>query len=254
MHLCFIDESGSPPKPSAKKPRPYFIIAGVIMHEAQWEGISEELKALRRKPEFSFFGEIKWRFFGADNKDPENSVSHLDATKRDEFRRQFFEIITKRKSVKIIACISSVQAAYRQRYIKDEEDLYVYSYKVVSERFQYYMQDISRVVGDKQLGIMIADHRGKKQDDVLRSQHHGLVEREGMFSSKYGNYVETIFLTPSHLSVGIQFADMVAGAIGRAFNVNDRTWFDVVKPSFRSSPTGKFDGYGLVKFPKGSWV
>jgi hypothetical protein len=73
-------------------------------------------------------------------------------------------------------------------------------------------------------------------------------------SANYENYVETVFMTPSHLSVGSQFADMVAGAVGRAFNSGDTTYFDVVKPTFRRSALGVLDGYGLVKFPNKGWV
>lgn len=58
MYLCFMDESGSPPKPTSKQPRPYFIISAVIMHEAQWHGIADELKKLKAKPEFNIQGEI----------------------------------------------------------------------------------------------------------------------------------------------------------------------------------------------------
>jgi hypothetical protein len=101
---------------------------------------------------------------------------------------------------------------------------------------------------------VIADHRGKKQDDLLRREHHGLLDRVGMYTSDYQNYVETIFMTPSHLSVGIQFADMVAGAIGRAYNSNDRTYFRLIEPTLRKSPTGRLDGWGLIKFPKTGWI
>ena len=51
--------------------------------------------------------------------------------------------------------------------------------------------------------------------------------------------IETIFLTPSHNSVGIQLADMVAGAIGRKFNSGDTLYYDQIEPSFRRSSAGK---------------
>lgn len=251
MHLCFIDESGTPPK--AAKAKGYFVIAGVIMHEAQWRGVADELSKLRSRPEYKVRGEIKWRYFGSANTDADNSVRHLDQTHRDAFRTDFFNILTRRKSIKIVACVASCEAAYETTYVNSPEDLYKFTYKPVSERFQYYLQDVSRAVGDTQLGIIVADHRGKQQDDEMRKAHHGLVDTESMFSSSYSNYVETIFLTPSHLSVGIQFADMISGAIGRAYNANDPLFFDTLKPSFRTSPTGQIDGFGLVKFPKNGW-
>jgi hypothetical protein len=253
MLLCFVDESGSPPPPGKADRRRYFIIAGVIMHESQWHGVAEEVRQLKNKKEYSVDGEIKWRYFGRENTDKDNSVSHLDQAQKDKFRESLFEIITKRKSIKIIACAADALAAYKTTYVNTQDDLYHYAYKPVSERFQYHLQDISRSVGDKQLGIVIADHRGKKQDETFRKRHHKLVDDESAFTSKYENYIETIFLTPSHLSIGIQLADMVAGAVGRAMNSRDLRFAKMIKPAFRARPNGKIDGFGFVRFPCNGW-
>jgi hypothetical protein len=223
------------------------------MHEAQWHGIASEVNALKARPEFSVKGEIKWRYFGPKNTDPENSVSHLDQAAKDEFRRRLYAIITRRKSLTIVACVADAVCAYGKGYVADADDLYKFTYKPVSERFQYHLQDLTRTVGDKQLGIIIADPRGKTQDDILRTEHQKLVDEESPFVSNYGNYVETIFLTPSHLSVGIQLADMVAGAVGRAVNFRDSTFARILKPSFRCDAEGRIEGYGFVRFPKNGW-
>jgi hypothetical protein len=225
------------------------VVAGVIISESQWHSISRELKQLCEQSEFRIFGEIKWRYFGRENSDPRNPLNHLMPEKRDEFRRSFFRIITKRKSCRIVACVTNVANAYRQKYIKDEEDLYFHTYKPVSERFQYYLQDLSREVGSRQLGIVVADHRGKKQDDGLRSSHHRIVEDKSPFTTNYENFIETIFLTPSHASVGIQFADMIAGAIGRGFNTGDWAHFLDIKTTIRAKANGEIVGHGIVKFP-----
>jgi hypothetical protein len=195
------------------------------------------------------FGEIKWRFFGTENDDPNNSVRHLSQEDREEFRRLFFNILTKRRGVKIVGCVTNVNEAYRQKYIKDEEDIYFYTYKPLSERFLYHLQDMTREVGARQLGIVVADHRGKKQDQMLRSSHDRIVQDDSPFASKYGNFVETLFLTPSHVCVGIQFADMVAGALGRGFNTGDWPHFQSIRSAIRTSSDGQLVGYGIAKFP-----
>src|SRR5690606_1339541 len=119
MHFCFIDESGTPPRPNSKKSNPYFVIAGVIMHEPQWHGIAAEFRQLCLRSNYSITGEVKWRYFGAHNDEPGNSVRHLSESARDAFRRRMFNIIGSRKSVKIITCVASVEAAYETGYVKD---------------------------------------------------------------------------------------------------------------------------------------
>lgn len=187
-----MDESGSPPTKVKAAQRRYFVIAALIMHESQWHGIADEVQALKARKEFKIKGEIKWRYFGTGNDDKDNSVAHLDQAARDDFRRLLFSIITNRKSLKIVACAADAIAAYDKGYVDDPEDLYRFTYKPVSERFQYHLQDLSRTVGDKQLGMIIGDPRGKTQDDTLRKEHQRLVNVEAPFISNYDNYVETI--------------------------------------------------------------
>jgi predicted methyltransferase len=67
--------------------------------------------------------------------------------------------------------------------------------------------------------------------------------------------VDLIYLDPpfnSNASYNILFKSP-AGAIWRGQSHNDRTWYDKLCPSFRSSPTGKIDGFGLARFPKAGW-
>lgn len=123
----------------------------------------------------------------------------------------------------------------------------------MTERFQYLLQDITRDSDRDTFGMIVADHRGKGDDDSMRLRHERLIRETGQYSSDYKNFIEGLFFAPSHLSTGIQLVDMVAGAIWRAQSQNDRTWYDRLRPSFRSSPMGKIDGFGVVRFPKSGW-
>jgi hypothetical protein len=79
----------------------------VIVNEAQWHDIARELAILRKKPKVPrLWGDQVAVFFGRENDDPNNSVSHLDAQTRNEFRSVFFSILTKRRGVKIIGCVT----------------------------------------------------------------------------------------------------------------------------------------------------
>ena len=214
MHLCFIDESGSPARQDQTRPR-YFVIGGLVVPEEKWHVLASRLSGAKRQ--FSYFGELKWRYFAPQNNDLDNPMLTWDRNRRDEFRHHIFKIISSDKSVNAVAGVARAFAAYQLSTVQIPSDIYFGTYKVVTERFQYLLQDISRTSGRKAYGIIVADHRGRGDDEAMRIQHQRLVEQDHIFGSRYGNLIEGLFLTPSHLSVGVQLCDMVAGAIGRKF-------------------------------------
>lgn len=250
MHLLFVDESGTPPKPDNLN-QVYFVIAGLVIPEDRWLGMREKLVGLKRAS--AYRGEVKWRYFAPKNADPDNPMADWLQDRKDSFRDRVFSIITEAKSCKIIACSSESRSAYSLGNVNSQEDLYFRTYKPVTERFQYLLQDITRASGRDTLGMIVADHRGKGDDDSMRLRHERLVRESGQYTSQYSNFVESLFFAPSHLSVGIQLVDMVAGAIWRAQTHDDRRWFDRLRPSFRSSATGQIDGFGIARFPKAAW-
>ena len=250
MHLLFVDESGTPPKPNSSQ-QAYFVIAGLVIPEDRWQGMSDKLSGLKLRE--SYRGEVKWRFFAPSNHDTENPMLDWNQNRKNNFRDAVFSIITETKSARIIACSSESLTAYNLGNVVSQEDLYFRTYKPVTERFQYLLQDITRSSGRDTYGLIVADHRGKGNDDGMRLRHERLIRESGQYTSQYKNFIEGLFFAPSHLSVGIQLVDMVAGAIWRAQAHNDRTWFDKLRPSFRASPTGRIDGYGIARFPKAGW-
>ncbi len=250
MYLLFVDESGTPPKPSSVEVA-YFVIAGLVVPEDRWIGLNDKLAGLKRAS--AYHGEVKWRFFAPNNTDIDNPMADWDQPKRNAFRERIFSIITDIKSCKIIACASEAPTAYGLGPVNSQGDLYFRTYKPVTERFQYLLQDITRTSGRDSFGLIVADHRGRGDDDRMRQQHERLVREAGPHTSNYSSFVESLFFSPSHMSVGIQLVDMIAGAIWRAQTHNDRTWYDKLRPSFRSSPTGQIDGFGIARFPKAGW-
>ena len=250
MYLLFVDESGTPSKPG-QAALSHFVIARLVIPEDRWIGMRDKLEGLKRA--FQYRGEVKWRFFAPNNSDEGNPMLGWDGVKRNEFRDRIFSIVTDTKSCKIIACISEAPTAFALGNVNSQDDLYLRTYKPVTERFQYLLQDITSASGRDSFGMIIADHRGRGDDDRLRIQHERMLGGGANYTSNYANLIEGLFFSPSHMSVGIQFVDMIAGAIWRAQSHNDLTWFDKLRPSFRSNPSGKIDGYGICRFPKAGW-
>jgi len=103
-------------------------------------------------------------------------------------------------------------------------------------------------------GIIVCDHRGPKDDHKLRKVHESLVNSSDEVYSRYENIIEGLFIAPSDMSTGIQYSDMIAGAIYRKYENGDDRFFNMIKDSIRKNPsTGSLDGYGIIKNPKLNW-
>jgi hypothetical protein len=250
MHILFIDESGTPPKPNQKEPK-YFVLGGVIIPEAGWSGVRDAVHGMKLRRKIR--GEMKWRYFSPNNQDPRNPMRKLEQGERDAIRADLYKIICGVGSIKSIAAVCSAAAGYAMASVNSQDDLYHLAYKVLTERFQYYLQDISKLVGRKEYGIIVGDHRGAHDDKRLRMAHQRLLYSTGDFISKYPNMIESLFLEPSHLSIGIQLADMVSGAVWRKYERGDDRWFQLCESSFRRGPRGEILGFGLVHVPKAGW-
>lgn len=247
MQILFIDESGTPPPIDRIETSPLFVLGGAIIPDDFWHRVKADLEVAKR--EFAVTGEIKWRFFSPDNRKV-HSISHLDAAQKEALRSRLFGILAKYKSIKTMSVIVDSAAAYALPYINNPDDLYWFAYKTMTERFQYYLQDISRIAGHRINGIIVCDHRAPNDDRRLQELHAKLLQGQHDAHSNYANLVEGVFIAPSHLSVGIQFADMVGGAVLRRFKANDSRFFDQIADTFRKSEQGRIEGFGLISFPK----
>lgn len=246
MQILFLDESGTIVDED-KRHSKFFSIGGVVIPEDCWQNLYKKFKEIKKQ--YKINSEIKWRFFSPHNIDEDNGLNHLSFEDKNKVRNKLYELISAYKSLKIISIVTDVEKAYKLSYINTKEDLYWYSYKQVIERFQYHLQDLSRETGEKFNGLVIIDNRLSCDDNKLRNLHHNLLVVEKENYSNFDNLIEGLFIAPSHLSLGIQLADIVAGAIFRKYEKQDDKFFDKIKTSIRNK-NGVVDGYGIVNFPK----
>lgn len=250
MQLFFLDESGTPPSPGKLRDK-YFVVGGLVIPDGIWSKTHDALHGMKVRR--GVFGELKWRYFAPANKDAANPMREMDVATRNEIRTEMYQIICSAKSIKAMACVASITASYDLPHIQNCDDLYHFTYKPLSERFQYLLQDISRTVGRLETGIIVADHRGAQPDARFRSAHESFLHPQRMYTSDYKNLVESLFFLPSDKSVGIQLADMVAGAVWRKFEKGDDFWYGQLEPAIRKSNDGRVEGYGIIKHPRAGW-
>lgn len=244
MKFCFIDESGTPPsKPNPA--RPYFTLGAVIIDADNWKQCHAAVHGYKVRNKV--FGELKWRFFAPHNTDKANPLREIDAGRRKELSLEFSSLIGN-LPLDIIACITDTEAAFLYETVNGSHDLYHFAYKPVSERFQYYLQDA------KDIGIVVADHRGRSDDKMFRTHHSTLTQGKSSNVSGYDRFIEGLFLQDSEHSTGIQLADYVTGAIHRAYSAGDGEHAALFKRKMRGATDGRVLGRGLVQHPKMSFV
>jgi len=245
MQLLFVDESGTPPPIDRPDTSPFFVLGGVVVPVQSWHTLKKMLDDV--KGEFDVAGEIKWRFFAPHKtRVKSHSLSHLDTLQKEILRNRLFNVLVECKFIKTICVAVDTSAAYAQADINSPDQLYGYAYTCMIGGFQHYLQAISttRPVN----GLVICDHRAPNDDRRLQELHANLLADKHEVSL-YKNLVEGLFIAPSHLSVGIQFADMVAGAVLRLVKNGEQCFFDHIANTLYRSSEGKIEGYGLIQIP-----
>ncbi len=241
MYILFADESGTPNPPDKVKPGDIFVLGAIVIPEEVWGALKHDLAKLKK--DYGVEGELKWRYFHKTR----GPLKHLSLQRQDGLREQMYSLIRSRKSLTTIAVVVDQASAYRQSSIQTVNDLYSRAYKVLSERFQYYLQDMQRSSGRSTLGMLVLDNRGPSDDKLLQDFHSRLIAGGGPYSSTYDNFVEGLFIAPSHHSVGIQLADMVGGAIYRNEAHGDARFYDQMSSTLRTSSGGRVEGYGIAR-------
>lgn len=240
MHLCFIDESGTPPsRPNSSQP--YFTLGGVIIRDDDWKEIARVVRGYCTR--HGLKGELKWRYFSPHNSSADNPLLGKSAEERKALSLEMAAMIAN-SPVTIIACVTDIAATFKYASVSSQRELYHFAYKPLTERFQYFLQD------NKSIGIVIDDHRGRDDDRLFRAHHDTLIAKPGNTVSGYNRLIEGLFLQDSCHSIGIQIADFVAGAIHRAYSTKDGELAAIMKSRIRAKADGSILGHGIVHHPR----
>ena len=227
LHFLFLDESGGPGSPKQGTTN-YFVIGGVIFYYEDWLELQKKINDLKQTNNIDPWIEIKWRHIHLPPSYPKNPLTHLSLNEREKFAIDFFKIITRIKSLRLVATVTDKRKAYKKKYIQKPEDIYEHTLVPTIERFQYFL-------GHKQCyGIVIQDQRETHQDTHLRRFFQNLITK-GTYWTKFPRIIEGIFLTASEYSIGIQCADFCVGAIFRKHERKDDTYFNIISNKFKGS-------------------
>ncbi|EPI56390.1 DUF3800 domain-containing protein [Gardnerella vaginalis] len=253
MQILFLDESGTAPKCNAVEQNPYFVLGGLVIPESQWKSLQSNLHGLKKK--YGIEGEVKWRYFinhPLSNKT--TPLSNLSVNELNELREDLFKLISENENFKIIAAVVNTKDYYDKYKAGNAENMYHTAFEKICERFQYYLQDLSKNAGTKVYGMIVIDARNSKQNKQLDDFHFDLLNNHDSYRADYNNLIEGLFIAASHHSVGVQFADLVAGAVYRKCSKGDSTFYNMIRNNVRRNSQGKAEGFGVVAVPSGSRI
>src|ERR1022692_1820297 len=238
MRLLFLDESGD-----ALMGGPFknLVLAGVFVRADQWIELNAGLEALKKNRGFAAATELKWRHIRhpGGRKNPLNAFSDTD---RVQFGKDVLGIIRRSDSCRVLGVVIDKVTAYTRAGIQGPEDIYERAVTFIMERFQYYL------TATNDYGFWFRVKRQEQQDLRLRVFYRSLLVA-GTRWTRFPNIIEGVFLTPSHLSPGIQFADFVAGAIYAAHSDKpDNKFYNIIRGKITGN---KLTGvrHGFKKWP-----
>jgi hypothetical protein len=247
MHILFVDESGTAPEPAHAEKSPKFVLGGIVISEETWPKLRDELEIVKRK--YSVNGEIKWRYFLRSATAHHFTLEHLTLRERDSLRRDLFEILGKYHSVRFFAVVVETEAAYKRDLCSTGEELYQLAFKLITEQFQSYLDSLEEKFGVGVKGMVVADNRNQIQDAELREFHHSLISMQSENFPSRDKLIEGLFFAASHLSVGTQFADLVAGAVYRKYVREDREFWEAIQGNFASNHYMGLNQDGVMEMP-----
>lgn len=227
MRLMFLDESGRIGEDAL------FALGGVTVHERDWHRLRDGWLAPLREHGWPLDREVKWHTIRTGAVPPALADAVVDAL----FRAPITAYVT---------LLDLEAGADLPEFFGTPEQTYGTALMFVSERFHHLLD------AEDELGLVVADSRHREEDMSLR-RYFGALTDAGTPFMKLDRIVEGLFLGPSHLSIGLQCADLIVSIAAAAERGSGlaRGYLKKLLPRFATHPaTGELEGVGIKHFPE----
>jgi hypothetical protein len=227
MRLLFLDESGRIGEDGL------FALGGVAVRADDWRALRAGWLAPLEAHGWDPANEVKWHGIRTGYVPPAFADAVVDALARAPFTAY-------------VTLLDLEAGAELTEFFGSAERTYGTALMFVSERFHHLLD------AEDELGLIVADSRHREEDQSLR-RYFGALTETGTPYMRLDRIVEGLFLGPSHLSVGLQCADLVVSitAAAERGNAQARGYLKKLLPRFATHPaTGELDGVGIKRFPE----
>lgn len=226
MRLLFLDESGRIGVDGL------FALGGVTVRADEWRALRSCWLAPLEAHGWDPANEVKWHGIRTGQVPPSLADAVVDALARAPFTA-YVTLLDLRRGEELPQFFGTPELTYGTALM------------FVSERFHHLLD------AEDELGLVLADSRHREDDASLR-RFFGALTAEGTPFMKLDRIVEGLFLGPSHLSIGLQCADLIVSITAAAERGSGqaRGYLKQLLPRFAVHPaTGELDGVGIKRFP-----
>jgi hypothetical protein len=185
VHLLFLDESGQ------LSERRFFALGGVTVRDRDWHALRDLWQATLAEHAWPVDREIKWHGMRTGEVPPHLADAIVKGLAHSPIRCYVTLLDIELGTTTVPEFFGSL------------EDIYATGLMFLAERFQLLLQAADDV------GIIVLDSRFREDDARLRRFFSDLT-KDGSPYTRLDRLVEGLFLGPSHFSIGLQCADLVA--------------------------------------------
>jgi hypothetical protein len=255
VHLIFSDEAGDyhkSPSPRILRAHPYFIRTGVMIKGDDWALLRDKFKQVQSEYPFPTDYELKWCYIGsimAHRKRGEDipngrAYSPFGDFSNEELLGFVKDTVSLLRQCEFCRVLYTITDNSTGGYIVKDK-MYKMHIQDLMQRIEMGLQDIGG------LGVVLLDPKDEATDSFVRSAY-AAIYRDGDFISKYLHVIDSISFALSNQSVGIQFADYIAGIFNgfmRGYRESSELFRNQVWPLIRKNPIGNPLGWGICEVP-----
>lgn len=234
MRVLFVDDSGHR---RGRPQEPYFCFGAFSVDAAHLKQLERRLAVLKKHWGLQPMpaDEIKFNQIGRDH-DTQRRPNPLVRLGYDRPARIEFGYEVLRHLVAVPSTIVFGVGVDR-RQLRPGESAIEWAFKLLTERFEFSLNN-----EDPRVGLIICD-TDDVEDEAMRQAIYS-----GSAWTNLPNIAETVMFVPSHHSPGVQFADFVAGSMGRWWNYRDDKYVERLLPNLSRTRHDDWRGAGLKSF------
>lgn len=256
IYFAFSDENGKYKKDIDEKfikSSPYYVRDTFLMLASDWKKLNMRFRRVKQRFNLPLEKEIKWSYLWSlrkyqrdDRNIPENKpfyfLKDIDYKELINFVDLSLELLSDLNYFKIIITITS------NRHCPgiNENDIYKMHIQDNMQRIEMELQDQK-----DNLCVLFIDPISEKMNRFLRNAYFDMCQK-GDFIQYYSHIKDSLNLEYSHHSVGIQFADYIAGSFGgflKRYEKSKEIFNTRIMPYLRTGSNREILGFGIMEVP-----